>query len=60
MNDMFDDLKAIKSELKKQEPKPQKKKLAKNISQKSAMEEKEKELRSDFLNYMKNTEVKKI
>ncbi len=59
MNDMFDELKAIKTELKKQEPKPAKK-ATKNLSQKAMVDKKEDELRADFLEYMKDTEVKKI
>lgn len=60
MNDMFDDLKAIKSKLKKEEIPNATNKPKKTKSKDVLMREKEDELKADFLDYMKNTQVKKI
>lgn len=60
MNDMFDDLKALKSQLKKDEAPKVATKPKQSKSKDVLMREKEDELKADFLDYMKNTEVKKI
>ncbi|PID47847.1 MAG: hypothetical protein CR967_03000 [Proteobacteria bacterium] len=60
MNDLFDDLKAIKSQLKKEETPKAVKKPKNNKSKEVLLKEKEEELRVDFLDYMKNSQVKKI
>lgn len=60
MNDMFDDLKAIKTKLKKDESSDNVTKPKHSKSKDILMKEKEDELKADFLDYMKNTEVKKI
>ncbi len=59
MNDMFDDLKALKSKLKKEEA-PKVKKPQKAKSKEEVIKAKEDELKADFLDYMKNSEVKKL
>lgn len=58
MNDMFDDLKALKGKMKKDEAPNTVKKPKK--SKDELIKEKENELKADFLEYMKDTEVKKI
>ncbi len=59
MNDLFDDLKAIKSKMKAEEKKPSAP-IKKKVSKEVIMEQKEDELKADFLEYMKDTQVKKI
>lgn len=58
MNDMFDDLKVLKSKMKKDEAPNTVKKPKK--SKEILIKEKEDELKADFLDYMKNSEVKKL
>ncbi len=59
MNDMFDDLKAIKSQLKSEQNKTNKpSSKAKALDKDTIIRQKEEELKADFLDYMKD--VKKI
>lgn len=58
MNDMFDDLKSIKSKMKKSETPDVAKKPTK--SKDELIKDKESELKESFLNYMKDIEVKKV
>ncbi len=59
MNDMFDDLKELKAKMKKADA-PKANKPQKSVSKEEAIKHKEDELKADFLDYMKNSEVKKL
>lgn len=60
MNDMFDDLKALKSKMKKEEAPNTVKKPKNTKSKEVIIKEKEDELKANFLDYMKSSEVKKL
>lgn len=60
MNDMFDELKAIKSKMKKDEAPSKSVKPKKSKTKEMLIKEKEDELKADFLEYMSSSEVKKL
>lgn len=60
MNDLFDDLKDLKSKLKKEENEKTPKQEKKTYSTKELIKQKEDTLKADFLDYMEQSLVKKI
>lgn len=64
MNDFFDSLKDIKKEMLKDQTsaakKEVKKQVSKPISKEEAIAHKERELREEFLKYVKNSDIRKL